>query len=237
MNCWASCLGNCDNKITREHYISDGIFENTIIRVKGLSWCKGEEKEIGLQNAVSKILCKKHNNDLSNFDCEASKLSKFLRESIRGNSLECKKILINGKYLEKWALKTFINLGILGALDQENFTKIVPVKNLVRYIYCDDEIDHGVGIYFIGCKIYSEWLGDSVTWKALKNESDNNQIIGMQFSINGLCFIFNTNPVGTDEEIKIVSSRGIIDEFEYRPTQISLCSKSTDINVIQFNWQ
>jgi len=193
MKCWASCLGNCSSKVTREHYISDGIFEGKSVLVSGFDWCK-DKQEIGLSSAVSNILCKEHNNSLSKFDDVASQLSQFLRKNIRDHPLENNEIEINGKFLEKWAFKTYFNLGILGALDQHTFTKIEPSESLVRYIYCDSEIDQGVGIYSVDCYIYSEWMGDSVTWKAIMNKSDNNNIIGMQLSICGLCFYYKYKP-------------------------------------------
>lgn len=235
MKCWAACLGGCSSNITREHYISDGIFEGKTVLIKGFSWCK-DQRQIGFSSAVSNILCKKHNNSLSNFDHVASQLSKFLRENLKNRKLQNNVLEINGKFLEKWAFKTYLNLGILGALDQCTFAKIEPVESLVRYIYCDSEIEQGVGIYSVGCNIHEDWIGDSVTWKAIRNERENNNIIGMQLSICGLCFIINTNPVTAEEPIKIITSNGTMTEFEYRPNQIILDNGHANTKTIKINW-
>src|SRR5215472_15242717 len=38
------------------------------VMVEGFPWCKGQVVKIGLSGLTSKILCEKHNNDLSDID-------------------------------------------------------------------------------------------------------------------------------------------------------------------------
>jgi len=80
MECWASCLGGCSDKISREHLVSQALFLEDKVRVQGFSWCKDVEKEIGISGLTSKILCSQHNNDLSPVDEAGAKAFATLRE-------------------------------------------------------------------------------------------------------------------------------------------------------------
>jgi hypothetical protein len=55
--CWAACLGDCSDKMSREHVITEGVFLSDDIKVKGLPWCRDDFTVIGLTNLVRKNLC------------------------------------------------------------------------------------------------------------------------------------------------------------------------------------
>src|SRR5207245_4901734 len=101
MNCWANQLGGCSQKITREHVVSRGLFDSEQIMVQGFKWCLNEPKKIGLSNLVAKILCKRHNNDLSDLDAAALRAFDIFRESIRLNQIRGK---MKGR-LVRWHIK------------------------------------------------------------------------------------------------------------------------------------
>ena len=81
--CWANSLGDCDGKISREHTVSESLFKGTYVDVKGFSWCKSEEKRIGLGSLTKKILCEKHNSALSPLDAAASHAFDVLRKQTK----------------------------------------------------------------------------------------------------------------------------------------------------------
>jgi hypothetical protein len=82
-SCWASCLGNCSDKLSREHLISEGLFLEDLMTVEGFSWCAGKPVQVGLANLTAKILCVRHNNDLSDVDEAGAKAFGALREMRR----------------------------------------------------------------------------------------------------------------------------------------------------------
>src|ERR1051325_5267075 len=144
MECWASILGDCGEGQSGEHYISDGIFDGEAITVRGFPWCR-EPLKMGIGSARSKILCSKHNWALSPFDGEAAKLSKFILENLHLQPLAARRKCMNGIFLEKWALKTFFNLGYLrGFHGGEQPNRFNPPEGLVRYLYCNEPIADGV---------------------------------------------------------------------------------------------
>jgi hypothetical protein len=77
--CWASPLGHCSDKISREHWVSRAFFTAPSVSIKGMAWCKLEEKTIGIDSAVAKVLCQHHNSVLSPLDTEAGKFTQVLR--------------------------------------------------------------------------------------------------------------------------------------------------------------
>jgi hypothetical protein len=240
MDCWANCISGCSNNISKEHYISDGFFEGTIITAFGLRWCNDKPKKIGLSSAVSKILCTTHNNALSPYDSEASKLSAFLNENIRDKPLEHQNIGLNGIYLEKWALKTLFNLGYIGGLDQDKFTKLIPPPNLVSYLYNKETAGEGMGLYFISNSINAEEYSNSISWNTIRNIANDGKIIGMTFTLNGLRFIINTQPIRAETLIKNMGTINGVDyskaNIEYHPKTICFKSKTAGTKLINFTW-
>jgi hypothetical protein len=79
--CWAGSLLNCSSKLSREHLVTEVLFESTQVRVGGFPWCKGEERIVGLSSVVRKILCTHHNSQLSPVDQEACTLFDEVRKA------------------------------------------------------------------------------------------------------------------------------------------------------------
>ena len=80
--CWATPLGDCAGKISREHIITRGIFENDETSVQGFPWCP-EPVRISLNGFTAKILCEKHNSALSTADDAGIATIKQFREFFR----------------------------------------------------------------------------------------------------------------------------------------------------------
>src|SRR5271169_3677011 len=80
--CWAACLGNCSDKISREHVITKSLFLDNEVTVNGLPWCV-EPKTIGMASLTAKILCSLHNSELSELDQEAVLFGATMREAFR----------------------------------------------------------------------------------------------------------------------------------------------------------
>ncbi len=121
--CWASCLGDCSDKISREHVITNGAFLTATVKVKGLPWCVDDFKEIGLASLVKNVLCTNHNSRLSEADaaaiqlrnalCDVADLSE-LRKRMPPQDWPEKKFSVNGFALERWCLKTLITIAFDG---------------------------------------------------------------------------------------------------------------------------
>lgn len=240
MQCWASCLSNCGEGISREHYISDGIFDGVTVTTYGLPWFRQETVTIGLKTAVAKILCGRHNNALSDFDGEAAKLSKFLPNVLARDFDAQGHLLLRGTYLEKWALKTFLNLGYLGALDREQPNPLQPPESLVRYVYLNTPIAEGIGLYFVSSEINDRNYEAGVSWCSVRSRANPNQVCGMTLKFYGLRFVVSISPKLANE---MIAGMGEVNDLNYsqehisyRPTTIVLNSDTTNVKTIELQW-
>jgi hypothetical protein len=117
--CRAWSIGDCDGGISREHLISGCLFDDESVSVRGFRWCLEEPKTVGLSRLVAKILSRKHSSDLSGLDAAALDTFNAFRQSVRLNqvrtglrakSLRNQRFVIDGPRLERWFLRTLINL-------------------------------------------------------------------------------------------------------------------------------
>lgn len=118
MECWASQLGDCKGPQSGEHYFSKALFSEKTVYVKGFNWCKTEHMTIPLSRARANILCKRHNELLSQADSEALRFQTAIREIssrprfTRNGRLRKppRRHVVSGQYLARWLTKTYCNL-------------------------------------------------------------------------------------------------------------------------------
>ena len=77
IDCWAASLGDRSQKQSREHIVSEGLW-NQVVEVQGLHWCKDSPKRIGISSLTEKTLCDEHNRGLSPADLEGKRLFEAL---------------------------------------------------------------------------------------------------------------------------------------------------------------
>lgn len=117
--CWARELGGCSTKLSREHLVSESLWLGKQLRVKGFPWCKNEWRDISLSSFTSKILCQAHNTELSPVDVAGRDLFDALRRALQvqaereanpARKWPFKQRQVEGPMVERWFLKTTINL-------------------------------------------------------------------------------------------------------------------------------
>jgi hypothetical protein len=194
-DCWAACLGNCSDKISREHLVSENLFLDDEMTVQGFPWCKEKPVKIGLASLTAKILCRQHNSDLSEVDTAGGNAFAAFRESRRLANIREKqpkyrwrvvRTEIDGCGFERWCLKTLINLSYdrdrpIGR-DSSQVGK--PSNRLVQIAYGQEQFLEKAGLYFVarvGMNIQSE---DRINFAPLISKRGN--IEGGLFSIRGL---------------------------------------------------
>lgn len=144
--CYAEGLGGCYGPLSREHYISRGLIDLGQDEPNGI--LLGGLLDIGTptssQNlAVSKILCEKHNNDLSVLDAEAIRLCGALfRWNQSGGYMEEE---FDGDLLLRWQCKSLLGLYVTKMGDRE-FTGNLTFAALCRWAFGFDVPPENVGI-------------------------------------------------------------------------------------------
>jgi hypothetical protein len=210
VECWASAIGSCSSKASKEHIISGGLFIDTIVRVEGFSWCKDNPKEIGLDSLTAKILCKTHNETLSPVDDAGIGAFKAFRElrrianvrkGLRPRSWPVIHHSINGIMLERWFLKTLINISLvdrkypIGGISSKN----APTEDLVKIAFGLAPFLGRSGLYSViydGQRIDSS---DVISFSPLIK--DKSYIAGGKFSFRGFKFLLFLLPEGPPEQL------------------------------------
>jgi hypothetical protein len=201
-DCWAASLGDCAEKITREHVVSQCLFETEAIMVQGFKWCLNEPKRIPLANLVAKILCKRHNGALSDLDTAALNAFNVFREGIRLNEVRgrlkkpicwnVKRLEINGPLLERWFLKTLINLSVGGEWPIGSGVKGSPSKDLVEIAFGKRQFENGAGLYVAGRAGEQIDSMDRVNFTPMTDEA--NVLVAGRFNFRGYTFFLRLIP-------------------------------------------
>jgi len=113
--CFLNGFGECDGKLSREHYISDTVLQalnvNGKMVIGGLSWQPQDKlQKIGISSLQSKILCENHNSSLSEMDATAGKLFRILDSIDKSPKSVQDDNLFDGRVVEKWFLKVICGL-------------------------------------------------------------------------------------------------------------------------------
>lgn len=197
--CWANCLGNCEGKITREHLLSESLFDGPLITATGIPWLSGQTKSIPLNSFVSKILCEFHNNTLG-LDVDKAgasafrnitKIDKLLAAVKKSDPQRTIPIVVDGLLLERWFLKSAINLFAAYNKTAVWFNGNAPITSpeyLVQHVFGTPTLKYPQGLYSYAGKEGQKVIIDrGVEYIPVYDPS--RRYAGATFRLNGLSFI------------------------------------------------
>lgn len=137
------------------------------IKIKGFPWCRQTPQLLPKESFESNILCWKHNNDLSPtvdpaginaFDVfrKVAEFSEQRTSALKNSGIvlpfEQVQYTIHGPNLERWFLKTLINLVIVGKekvpIGSNRGNAGEPSQELVEIAFSKKQFAHGAGLYF-----------------------------------------------------------------------------------------
>jgi hypothetical protein len=247
--CWASILGNCSSKITREHIVSESLFATDVVTARGFSWCDGGEKTIGMSSLTAKILCERHNNELSPLDAAASQAFTTFRELARLYEVRLKMKArrwtvvhdrIDGRLLERWFLKTLINMCIDSSerIGPQSVCAGVPDESLVKIAFGRDSFHGRAGLYGAGHAGQNIRCAEELHANVLVK---NAQVIGgALFQFRGFCFLLFLDEGGPPPELRRLKL-GDIDwskiDFSYHQMRIRVVLGGYLSQVVQMFWK
>jgi len=229
--CWASSLGDCGGPLSDEHSVSAGLFDDALLKVSGFDWCEGAVKEIPRARLVQRILCREHNGRLSPLDKAAVHAAKVFDEWLRMEQARqemtprrwrISHFEINGLYLERWLLKTTINLicnrdRMLGPSGTEAGK---PPEELVRIAFGIDSFLDKRGLYVLAAKGYTANNTDRIS---LIPWGQGNVVNGMAISFRGFILMLCLLPSGLDSNhaldmpLKAIDPEHKIDRMSLNP--------------------
>lgn len=184
--------------MSQEHLVSECLFDGEV-KVKGLPWCKDEEKKIGIGALTAPILCRHHNRVLGEVDSGAKHTLVTLREAsdlwLRRKDIVTKSWSFRPRYgtdmllLERWCLKTLININLNRKpglpIDPESKSPMPP-EELVRVAFGLDRFKPPMGLYRIAVSGDGMEIGDEYIHLVTKSRYD--RLAGAEFKLWGLWF-------------------------------------------------
>ena len=247
--CWASSLGAC-GKSSREHFVSKGIFKGRELRVKGFPWCKDEFASVGIESITSKVLCRRHNGLLSEVDAAGihafNVFDKAAELTVQKASVATTPTLIideiDGALLERWFLKTFINLTyrtpfLLGTMGEQPG---VPPRYLVDVAFGAAPFSYFMGLYALVADGQSQESRGEVSFTPFIK--DGYASMGL-FSFRGVDFLLSLIPSSSPppESLDAIDLGGLPAhllhaKLRYRVPRIGLSHGDTEHHRIDISW-
>jgi hypothetical protein len=225
--CWAKSLGNCSDSLSGEHLVSAGLFATDTVCVQGLSWCRDEPKTIGLPNLTRNILCTSHNSALSPVDEAAIKAFNVFRECVRLTDVRqlmkerlwnIVRLNIDGAVLERWFLKTLVNVTVGGPqrIGPKSLVVGEPSEDLVEIAYGLRKFKPNAGLYS------SAEMGETLTSEDRVTiipffDTGNECVFGGTFYFRGFRFMLYLGEEGFTGNLSFVHRGGAATSHYSRP--------------------
>lgn len=220
-SCWARCLGDCSLKISREHVISRALFSTPTVRVAGWPWA-ATAKEVGLNALTKKILCTRHNSELGGgADVEAAHLMECLDKALQIKPSVAKDRVsvrlqiseVNLPLLERWALKTLINItvGSEYVLGVEGGSPGAPSDALVAIAFGQRQFSGRAGLYFATNVNLDVREGGGYAVTPFADQS--RQIVGASFFFKGIHMTLWLDPKEPPQRVPFSRPEGTAPPF------------------------
>ena len=118
--CWAKDISPCEGPQSGEHYVSKGLIDPNGVIIRGLPFCDDEFVKISVSSLKANILCKRHNEMLSELDTEAKRFRDGLFARRADTNESHLPIRISGPRFSRWIAKTFCNFMVIGKHPLDN---------------------------------------------------------------------------------------------------------------------
>lgn len=245
--CWAASLGDCSDKISSEHIITDGTFLADAVKVKGLPWCLDGFKMVGLATLVKNVLCTDHNSRLSGADIGAIQLRKTLceiadlsesRKRMRSQGWPIRRFSVNGLALERWCLKTLITIAFNGKIPIGcgDSPPGQPPPVLVETAFGLRRFPPRAGLYWMGDGGDEIKVSDGVVVTTFSGPL--NRIEGARFWFWGLDLLLMLSdwPAGQFSFTSVDGKQTISPKTWHHPAALNFSVHSRPSHVLHFAW-
>jgi len=240
--CWANCLGDCDGGMSQEHLVSECLF-NGNVKVRGLPWCREREKEIGIASLTSGFLCRHHNSALSGLDSASKQTLDTLieacdlyarRKNIRTRHWTVKYFTTDMLLLERWCLKTLININLSGRpglpVDAECKSNM-PTEEWVRIVFGLERFKPPMGLYRVA--VNGETLNDLGNGHIhVTTKSRDGRLAAADFRLWGLPFFLSL----VNEPIRLEGGHLMRGEHQQWFTTYDLKNRQVNSHLMTFTY-
>lgn len=197
--CWAACLGRCSEEHSREHIVTESTLRGPQLNIRGFPFLHGSTITLHKRQFKSNILCKTHNNALSRVDEAGTVAFDALGDPASPSPRRRNKI--NGTLVERWLLKTLVNMEVVADFN------VRPPLDIVEIAFGKRTFPPNAGLFFLGQSFDPE-LGDQrVSYTRLVEDGTDNKIVGGRFNFRSFELLL-TLAVNPFPELQIVGNEG-----------------------------
>ena len=218
--CFAASLGDCSRRISREHYITEGVLKlfGETLSVGGMPWLEpGEKRMVPVSSLTGKILCERHNSLLAGLDQFAIRLAATVlfssgehiaHKNVRGNKLH----LFSGDDLELWMLKVLCGVAASGNATGPHgaITCWKPPLVWLQILFEEQPFPAGCGMYFPAAG-HSDSVQHSAAPIAFATIGHQDNLVGAYVVLASLRFLLAMAEV----------PHGLREHHIYRPSQFT----------------
>ena len=212
-DCYAASLRDCDDKLTREHVISQKLLETLNSRgglyMGGLRWLPEAPAYVPPNAVAAKVLCKRHNSALSSLDAMAARLFDAF-DNPRSWKMGRQMDIFSGYDVERWLLKVLC--GMLASRNvPPNFLDMdttIP-DEWVRILFGEAELAGRQGLYVCDSVV----LNGPAAFAISLILDDARKATGLIFYLHGYQLMLSMEGLASDEIFEEIV-------FAYRPSQL-----------------
>lgn len=153
--CWARAVSPCGEGMSGEHYVTRGTFLSEWVTVKGPQFLGGGERR-RVDSLVARVLCARHNSDLSPLDQALIDLVNALREMERLRRVRSVqrvapryapvRLVVDGPRIERCILKMAMSCAKVLRRDLSGWT---PPEWLPEVVFGKRKLDTGCGLAIV----------------------------------------------------------------------------------------
>lgn len=190
--CWAHSLGDCSGGMSGEHVFSNSIFKagcSCPILITGVKRIRQGQPTRGAEK--SNVLCRHHNSTLSPLDSVIGAIARF--EAQVNNESFTDPLFIEGELLERWLLKTLVNVSAAGWISAD---KPHPSDNIVRMIFGREPVPDKIGLYSVKGRDPEHRPAGGVGFTPLlMSTPKGSRLAGAYITIHGMPLLASLHPM------------------------------------------
>lgn len=180
--------------------MTESTLQGPQLNVRGFPFLHGNTITLHKSQFKSNILCEAHNNALSQVDQAGTVAFNALRDSEGPDPR--RKNQINGALLERWLLKTLINIEVLADFN------LRPPRDIAEIAFGKNVFAPNAGLFFLGYSFDPELGDERVSYTRLVEEgAGSSEIVGGRFRFRSFDLLLTlvANPF---PELRIVADGG-----------------------------
>lgn len=249
-NCYANHLNSCEGGMTEEHILSSTLLGDTII-VLDSEQNNREIDKSKRDDFTLRILCRKHNQQLSNAD---NHFKYFLLQLIKDNehtntirktrntAMPSLSLSFKGYLIERWCIKTFINYCFYR---EQPITPKINFRYLIPRIFAKNTFEFPYGLWMLNKSKQTTMEKPGLIQLQVYRDNIDDTIVGGVLNFQGHLFLvwlpsYSSNDITRSPFLYDESIYNYGNNLLYHPSKINMPiiidGKEMITSQLRFKW-